>query len=235
MPLLLVLGLFPALLPSQACLQLNETLATEALPSLIGALLTANSSTARFLAFTDTAYVLSSTGDGNWTKSAMTGPAKITDVVASGSILLGLDDTTVGVVWKSTDYGVNWTSISVPGVTAKFQKISACGNNVVVSHAPSNVDGYYSSDFGETWSSTITISVISTSTVIDSICNNGRFFVAVDIIPRLLYSDTPTTSSWTSSTGLGSALAGDKDRLAAIGSNFVSLLGGTSTWEILFP
>jgi len=131
----------------------------------------------RGIAFSDSAMGMESRGDGSWTAFSFTGPAKIVRVAAVGTTLLGLDGSTAGVLWKSTNYGRSWTAQGGLGAVA-FQQIAVCGAGVLLVQTPGgSLGAYYSSDSGVTFSP-VTVNATSALTVLDATCINNVFYVS---------------------------------------------------------
>ncbi|MBL8020288.1 MAG: hypothetical protein JNM27_11530 [Leptospirales bacterium] len=150
------------------------------LSTLLTLALSPGSAPGRFVAFAATTNRRAeSSGNGSWSTSVtFTGPSQIVRVATTeGSSLVGLDGATVGTIWRSSDAGLTWTSVSGLGAAA-LQQVTACGNKVLVLPvAGANVTGYYSSNGGASFTP-VTIRASGTFTLGYAVCVENTFYVS---------------------------------------------------------
>ncbi|MCE9599309.1 MAG: hypothetical protein K8S54_15200 [Spirochaetia bacterium] len=148
------------------------------LSTLLTVALGSTSSPGSFVAFSATTNLLAkSSGDGTWVSSTFTGAARITRAAMSDSTIIGLDGSTVGTAWRSSDGGLTWASVGGMGA-AVLQQVAACGSNVLVLPlAGSSVTGYFSSNGGMSFSA-VTVESAGTFTLGYATCINNVFYVS---------------------------------------------------------
>jgi hypothetical protein len=126
----------------------------------------------------------------NWTNSASAGSASLDDVIhVAGEIWFAVP-VSAGVAQRSTNDGVSWSSVTLPGSPNSARGVGTNGNGGVLVCASSYA--VYSSDYGATFSSV----TAPYSTICESVAfNAGRWFAGYSS-GRIAWSDD-NGASWT--------------------------------------
>ena len=149
----------------------------------------------------------------------------------SGSkVLWAMDGVTTGALFQSTDRGQNWTQVNVPAAAGRlFGSFAVCGDKILgVIANGQNFDGFYSTDGGSNWSTTLNgggCSTTCTLTIRYAACGNGTFYVGFNgAAPFMRFSIDPS-GTWNDVTGFGFGLTAN---IAANNSTVVSGTQATS-------
>ncbi len=188
----------------------------------------ADSAGKKFLAFGASGLGLESSGNGKWTKFTTSPAVSLTRVVVVGSgagaTLIGTDGSTNNTIYKSTDLGRSWTSVSLSlSISAPVLRLAACGQKVMAVNANGQaLDGVFSADGGSAWSASVNLIAAGGATSFAGLaCDSvtGRFHaMRTSINPTHRYSDAPGTA-W-------STPAVDTGLMPILGSPFAAARNG---------